>query len=668
MVRPRLALPRRPSRVLGAAISMALVLVWAYVRLVLFETTMFPLTYAIPLLFCVWTCDRIALWLMTASFVAMHAAKVFWVMPPSAVPAGDPWVNFIATALNIVASAAAVHAIIALRERLETAVHEVTSQGEELEQQNEELQSQSEEIGALNTALERRELLLETLLDTARLSGSEQAAVQHIAAAALDLFGDLAGGAAVYENNGDTLRCHTSTSELAADAQDGFAAVVLQQNRAAALNDVSLRPDLAFPAAAGQPPVRSALCAPIAFDNQVAGVFSIYGTRVHDWSDEEFRLAMWLADQSARALHAIRVQAGLRDADHRKGEFLATLSHELRNPLAPIRYAVELIEQGPAQQGTAVRIMRRQLQQLVRLVDDLLDATRVSRNKVQVRKSRADFGAVVQHAIDASRADIELAGHVLDVDMPRQPVWLEADPERLAQVVANLLNNATRYTPRGGRVGVSVEALPGEVRLRVTDTGVGIEPRNLSRIFEMFTQVGGPGSGGLGIGLAIVRGIIDLHGGTVEAHSEGVGHGSQFVVTLPRSATAAEAGGTATTRIVAPVARRVLVVDDNTDAAAMLGAFLELHGHTVLIAHDARAALTAAGEAVPDVALLDIGLPGMDGYELARRLREGDATRHVRLVALTGWGQDGDRARAREAGFDAHLTKPAEPHMILGVL
>ena len=312
--------------------------------------------------------------------------------------------------------------------------------------------------------------------------------------------------------------------------------------------------------------------------------------------------------------------------------------------------------------------MRRQLQQLVRLVDDLLDATRVSRNKVQVRKSRADFGAVVQHAIDASRADIELAGHVLDVDMPRQPVWLEADPERLAQVVANLLNNATRYTPRGGRVGVSVEALPGEVRLRVTDTGVGIEPRNLSRIFEMFTQVGGPGSGGLGIGLAIVRGIIDLHGGTVEAHSEGVGHGSQFVVTLPRSATAAEAVGTATTRIVAPVARRVLVVDDNTDAAAMLGAFLELHGHTVLIAHDALAALTAAGEAVPDVALLDIGLPGMDGYELARRLREGDATRHVRLVALTGWGQDGDRARAREAGFDVHLTKPAEPHMILGVL
>lgn len=336
-------------------------------------------------------------------------------------------------------------------------------------------------------------------------------------------------------------------------------------------------------------------------------------------------------------------------------------------------FALKLIEEGTATVGRAVRVLRRQFQQLVRLVDDLLDATRLSRNKIQVRRGQCDFSAVVRQAVDAVRSDVDAAGHSLTLVLATAPIWLEGDADRLTQVVMNLLNNAIRYTPAGGRITVSIDASGSEAVLSVRDTGVGLEPGDLQRVFEMFTQVGSAGSGGLGIGLSLVRGIVQLHNGRVEARSDGIGRGSEFRVMLPlmreeiAGTTVSDddaADAVATTH--APL--RILVVDDNIDSAVLMSDFLSWQGHTVRVEHNAVNALETAREFRPHTALLDIGLPGMDGYELARRLRAEPLTRDMHLVAVTGWGQDPDRARARDAGFDAHLTKPATPDHILTIL
>jgi signal transduction histidine kinase/ActR/RegA family two-component response regulator len=728
---PDAYLPPPPSRMVSFAVSAALVALWAFVRLVVFDTMMFPLTYVVPLFVCVWTRDRLALWGMTASFMVLHLLKLSWLLSDQILFMPEARANLIATSFNVVAGALAVHLIIRLRLRLERAltdVHaqaeelraqtdelaqqneelaeqaeelsrhteELSQQGEVLASQNEEMQSQAAEIAVLNEALQRRERLLETLLEMARLPGGGYAALHHIAATAVELFGESGGVAVVYEQqpSGTELRAIASSAAPPVDvgdesqaldatpdqgrgsgsfaegpdAADGFARLVLEQNRTAALDDVSLRPDLLLDVVPEIGRIGAVLGAPIRFGDRTAGVFVVYGIRPQAWTTEQFHLAEWLADQCGRALQGLRVQEDLRQADLRKSEFLATLSHELRNPLTPIRLALKLMEDGQTHTGNAVRIMQRQVQQLVRLVDDLLDATRLSSNKIQLRRTRSDLVTIVQQAVEASKPDIDAARHVLTVHVPAEPVWLDADADRLSQVVTNLVNNATRYTPEGGRVTVTVSVSGLEAVLSVADSGVGVHADDVNRVFEMFTQVGGPGSGGLGIGLAIVRGIVELHDGRAEVRSDGVGRGSEFRITLPVAASAVPEPAIELPTAPPASPRRVLVVDDNTDAATMMAALLEAHGHTVWMAHDAENALRMASCVPLDVALLDIGLPGLDGYELARRLRQDGLTRNVRLVAVTGWGQDGDRARARDAGFDAHLTKPAEPDLLLSVL
>jgi len=361
-----------------------------------------------------------------------------------------------------------------------------------------------------------------------------------------------------------------------------------------------------------------------------------------------------------------RAEEALRAADRHKNEFLAMLSHELRNPLAPIRYALDLLD-GPAR-GARSRpreIIERQLQHLVHLVDDLLDVTRIASNKITLRPQRVDAGLVARHAIDAAEPEITRAGHVLILRLPPQPLWVDADPDRLAQVINNLLNNAARYTPPGGRVTLKVDASgEDDVCISVTDTGIGLRAEDLPRVFEMFEQVAEPGQGGLGIGLALVKRLVELHGGSVEAHSAGPGRGSEFQVRLPRAAeTQAEPVAT-TEEALSTAACRVLVVDDNADAVEMMSTLLELHGHAVRVAYDGASALDVAREFRPQVGLFDIGLPGASGYELARAVRNEPDLRAMYLVAVTGWGQEEDRRAAREAGFDAHLTKPAAPETI----
>ncbi len=801
-------------------------------------------------------------------------------------------------------------------EELSQQAEELSQQAEELSQQNEELHAQGEEIRTLNVELGRRENLLQTLLESARLAVAEEAALRNVCAGALEMFGETAAAVAVYEKKAGFLAIRTTAGIGAVPPEPAgtahrFVDLVIEQNRTASLNDVSLRPDLSILAVRGEPPFQAVLAAPLQAAGQPFGAVAIYSRQKHEWSSEQFRLADWLAGQCAHILEILRLQAdlrrqaalmdlspdaiiarqvdgtitlwgrgaerlygwtrveaigqgapallqtrfpepleqinrtlqetgrwsgelihtakdgrevvvesrwlaernaagrileflesnvditarkriedalrgsearyaqlfdslldgfaycrmlfddehrpidfvyvrvnqaferltglhdvvgrrvtevipgirqsnpelfdiygrvattgqpeefetyleplrmwlavavyrpepdhfvavfdnvtdrkraleALRESDRRKSEFLATLSHELRNPLAPIRYALELLrcEGDDSSPAHPKRVIERQMGHMVHLVDDLLDVTRIASNKIRLRRQRVNLGDVVEQAVEATAPDIEQAGHSLVVSLPPGPLWLDADPDRLAQVLTNLLNNAARYTPHGGRLALTAAVVRDEVVISVSDTGVGLGPDDRDRVFEMFTQLGEPGQGGLGIGLALVKGLVELHGGRIEARSDGPGRGSEFLIRLPR----AEAPSSEAANVVGPrepgVGRRVLVVDDNLDSADMLKTLLELHGHEVRVANDGASALAVLQNFVPNIGLFDIGLPGMSGYDLARRVREDGRYDGMFLVALTGWGQEEDRQRARECGFNAHLTKPADP-------
>ena len=834
----------RPRPAVAWAVAAALLVIWAILRLGVFQSFIFPLTYALPLLICVWTRSRRMLWTMAAIFVAMQVVMQAVLMTPGALTREAAIWSFAATLFNILVAALAVELIIRLRLRLEGAValaeqrreeaatyaaivreqaeelvaqnEELTRQAEELSQQteelsqhgeelnrqseelaaqNEELKAQSEEIQGLNAELTRREELLQSLLEAARGNGHERAAVDRLCAAALELVGAPAAVALVREQREGQLVVMGSAGIPQASAlppsepsEGTFAELVMRQGRAASLTDCSLRPDLALLDLAGGRNFRSALLAPIQFPGTGTGVLEVYGRVPYEWTEEQYRLVRWLALQGSQILATLRLQDGmrrqaalielspdativqdgegritfwsrgaealygwtreqalgrttgallqtrpdvrgvrrlvlergsttcelahttrdgrevtvesrwlaqrsgpggaieflesntditerkrveeaLRRADQHKNRFLATLSHELRNPLAPIRYALQVIAQASASAGAvndggsreAIGVIERQLAHLVRLVDDLLDLTRIASNKIRVQRRLIKLDGIVRQAVEAALPAIEQAGHELVVSMPPRQVWLEADAERLAQVLINLLNNAARYTPERGTITVAAAVDGDEVVLSVKDTGIGLRKDDLPRLFEMFSQVGGDGrGGGLGIGLALVKGIVALHGGSVEARSAGAGLGSEFVARLPLAEGPASPPADEQEPACQAV-RRVLVVDDNVDAAHMMKAVLELDGHQVRVAHDGPSALAAAWELVPEVVLLDIGLPSMDGYEVARDLRADERIRGVYLVAVTGWGQEEDRARARASGFDAHLTKPADP-------
>jgi signal transduction histidine kinase/CheY-like chemotaxis protein len=359
-------------------------------------------------------------------------------------------------------------------------------------------------------------------------------------------------------------------------------------------------------------------------------------------------------------------ERSLRDADRQKTEFLATLSHELRNPLAPIRFAVELLNGPPSSAERARNTIDRQVQHLTRLIDDLLDLTRITRNKLELHVRPCDLRLLVHEAVDGVANEMARARHELEIDLPGYAVWLQVDPERAVQMLVNLLTNATRYSDPEGKIRIAAVVDRSDVTVSVRDSGHGIARADLDRVFERFVQVGKTQHGGLGIGLALVRALAELHGGSAEAYSEGPGRGSEFRLRLPR-ATSPAVEARAPDRLEVP-SRRILVVDDNRDAADMLNSLLSSSGHEVVVAYSGEEALERAVEFKPQVGLLDIGMAGMDGYQLARRLRGDSQLPELFLVAITGWGQEEDRRRALAAGFDAHLTKPADPLAITTLL
>jgi PAS domain S-box-containing protein len=371
-----------------------------------------------------------------------------------------------------------------------------------------------------------------------------------------------------------------------------------------------------------------------------------------------------------------RAQEDLREADQRKDEFLAVLAHELRNPLAPLRDSLRLFERAAIvdpKLGTARQIMQRQIAQMVRLIDDLLDISRITRNKLELRKETTRVADALESALETCRPAITAAGHRLNVHMPSEALHAYADPIRLAQIFSNLLSNAVKYTQAGGEIMVTVAREQQQAVISISDSGVGIEPHNLSRIFEMFTQVRAEPErrlGGLGIGLALASQLVRLHGGTIVATSRGRGAGSTFAVRLPivdppqvlaPQPGARESSGAADRR-------RVLVTDDNEDAATALALLLTHMGNDVQIAHDGQEALDVAAEFRPDLILMDVGMPRLDGLEATRRLRTTEWGRRATIVALTGWGQETDRRRSHEAGADAHLVKPVDPEALEKVL
>jgi len=396
--------------------------------------------------------------------------------------------------------------------------------------------------------------------------------------------------------------------------------------------------------------------------------FDVYATRLGGPGSDKVAILFSDISERKRTEENLRQLATeLAETDRRKTEFLATLAHELRNPLAPLTNGLQLMRRAannPQAQERAREMMERQLKHLVRLVDDLLDIARISSGKVELKKERVALKNVLSSAVETSMPLVNAGGHTLEVHVPEGGLQLVADATRLAQVVSNLLNNAAKYTPHGGHIELTVRREASRVAIVVSDTGVGIAQEALPEVFEMFTQVGrnrDRSQGGLGIGLALVRRLVELHGGTVTVESPGNGGGSTFTVRLPLAEPAVDrrGAGVPPDEQGAMRSRRVLVVDDNTDAAESLAALLELSGHATRVATDGDEAVRMAHEFHPEIVFLDIGMPGKDGYEVARELRTSPQTREAVLVALTGWGAKDDRARSRHAGFDHHLTKPA---------
>jgi signal transduction histidine kinase/ActR/RegA family two-component response regulator len=364
-----------------------------------------------------------------------------------------------------------------------------------------------------------------------------------------------------------------------------------------------------------------------------------------------------------------RAQEALREADRLKDEFLAMLGHELRNPLAPILHALKILggsDVSPSVSAQMLQVMDRQVTHLVRLVDDLLDVSRILRGRIELRVERSDLASILSRAIESTRPVVDAQRHHLTIELPDRPIEIEGDVVRLAQVFANLLNNAAKYTDPGGHLALTLRLIGGEAVVRVLDDGVGMSTDVLPHVFDLFHQAQRSldrAQGGLGLGLTLVRRLVVMHGGSVEARSEGPGRGSEFIVRLPALPVRSEAvPSQAPSGEVFPALphRRILVVDDNRDAADTLAALLELGGHEVQTAYEGRRAVEKAEQFVPDIVFLDIGLPGLDGYEVARAVRDclGPAT--PRLIAVTGYGSRTDRERALGAGFDDHLAKPVE--------
>lgn len=424
--------------------------------------------------------------------------------------------------------------------------------------------------------------------------------------------------------------------------------------------------------------VEAIICCPLVSDQGLTALMAVHNSIPRVWRPDEVRLVETVVERSWAHIQKIRSEEKLRAQDAYKDEFLATLAHELRNPLAPLRTGLEVLDlaQGDAAKSREVRaMMKRQLGVMVRLIDDLLDLSRVGRGLMELREHQIDLRIVASSAVETSRPLMNSRGHHLSVSLADEPVTVKGDATRMIQVLSNLLNNAAKYTPPGGRISLTVDKRDDIATVCVVDNGIGIPEEKLGDIFEMFRQIGSTprsSESGLGIGLTLARKLVEMHGGTILAESDGIGMGSTFTVSLPLAVaeTGRSSGDHGTVR-VAPSASeplRVLVVDDDEDTVLLMSMLISMRGHEVEKASTGKEALATVPRFRPHVMFLDIGLPSLDGYDVARAIREQADSSSIHLVALTGWGGEEDKARALEAGFDRHLTKPVDGASIAAIL
>ncbi|MGH9323720.1 MAG: hybrid sensor histidine kinase/response regulator, partial [Vicinamibacteria bacterium] len=421
--------------------------------------------------------------------------------------------------------------------------------------------------------------------------------------------------------------------------------------------------------------VRSVQSTPlVSRSGRVLGVLSTSSRKTGRPDEGALRLLDSLVREIADLVERNESEQALREADRRKDDFLAILAHELRNPLAPLRNGLEILRTVRASDPTTEEIhemMERQVKHLIRMVDDLMEVSRITRGRIELHREPVELSSIFQSALETAKPLIQAGRHELSTSLPPEPFTLRADPVRLTQVLANLLNNAAKYTSERGAIHLSARRVGGDVEISVRDNGAGIGPEALPRIFDLFTQADyslGRTQGGLGIGLSLVRSLVEMHGGGVEARSEGPGRGSEFLVRLPVDNTIEAGTNGARASEETSLRGSFLVVDDNHDSADMIALLLSSLGAKVRVVYDGRSALEAIRGQRPEVALVDLGMPGLDGLEVARRIREETELRDVVLVAMTGWGQEEDRRRSREAGFDHHLVKPVTVEALQGLL
>jgi signal transduction histidine kinase len=421
--------------------------------------------------------------------------------------------------------------------------------------------------------------------------------------------------------------------------------------------------------------IRAIVCAPLVKSGRLVAMMAVHHATPRAWNGRELTLIGEVVDRCWAHIERVRTAALLREQDKRKDEFLATLAHELRNPLAPMRYALAALDRVPPGSSQAVQaqqVIDRQVHMMTRLVDDLLDLSRVNRGLIELRKERVDLREVLEHAAEACQGTLRAAGHELQLSLPPSLVSVDGDRDRLAQVVDNLLSNAAKYTPQGGQIRLAAWTAGTQSFIEVRDNGIGIPPEEQGKLFQIFTQLphtARRSQGGLGIGLSLVKTLVQMHGGTVRVESAGLDQGSAFTVQLPLAAVPSDLslpGGPTTSGKQGAV--RVLVVEDNPDGRQSLVILLGLMGHQVASASDGEEGLDVALQFRPDVALVDLGLPKMDGLTLATAMRDHPQLARVTLVALTGWGTDKDRSRTKAAGFDQHFTKPVDPEALEALL
>ena len=421
--------------------------------------------------------------------------------------------------------------------------------------------------------------------------------------------------------------------------------------------------------------IQAIITAPLVKDGRLVAMMAVHQARPRDWSEAEIAIVGAVVERCWAHIERVRDAALLREQDRYKDEFLATLAHELRNPLAPMRFALAMLRlsNDPAKATRAREIVERQVGHMARLVDDLLDQSRINRGLIELRRERVALATLMEQAVEAARPDIEAAGHRFMLQLPRPDLELDADPARIVQVIGNLLNNATKYTPDGGDIRLAAWQSGNTAQIEVVDNDVGIPPDQQGRVFHMFTQL--PHStdrakGGLGIGLSLVKRLVEMHGGRVAVRSDGLDAGTAFTIDLPVAVVPATAGAPEPAPVIAgsATARRILVVEDNPDGREALVALLEMLGYAVQSAADGPAALQVAARFLPQIVLLDLGLPGMDGYAVARALQAAPSQADAVIVALTGWGAERDRTLTRQAGFHHHLTKPVDPGALQGFL